>query len=34
MKKFLKNIFSKFRQRFAADQSVEVPEVSLRVVEG
>lgn len=33
MKKFLKNIFSKLRQRFATDQLVEVPEVSLRVVE-
>lgn len=33
MKKFLKNIFSKLRQRFAEDQSVEMPVASLRVVE-
>ena len=33
MKKFLKNIFCKLRQRFAEDQSVEMPMASLRVVE-
>ena len=33
MKKFLKNIFCKLRQRFAEDQSVEMPVASLRVVE-
>ena len=33
MKKFLKHIFSKLRQRFAAGQSADVPATSLHVVE-